>query len=241
MSEYEIRRGRRTDARTVRTVFNGVLREHKLNRVDVDRLREIVRFGESGPSSDHFVAVSRGAILGFAVAVPLSSRAGELSHVFVERAHRGRGVGTALIARVMKAAETRGYAGMHLSTLNAFAGACGYYERHGWTRGREDAAGSIFFSRPLRNEQRDEVTRPLPPISRTLHGVLTLLDRFTRLRARLERDRVAKPPEPSQRTDDGHMDTKERVEASRVKVRGLASSEARELSAVPLSPPAWGR
>jgi GNAT superfamily N-acetyltransferase len=192
MANHEIRRGRRADARIVRKVLASILREHGLTAVE-NADPEVARFGESDPSRDDFVAVAGGQVVGFVIVVPLGEGAGELSHVFVERAHRGRGVGTMLITRALEAARTRRYVSVHLATMKAFADACSYYERHGWLRERTDGAGSIFFTRHL------EVPRVLPPIPRPLHGILSLLDRFARLRERLERELATARTGPSPR------------------------------------------
>lgn len=198
--KYETRRGRRADARIVRKLLASILREHGLTAVDESADLEIARFGESDPSRDDFVAVCGGKIVGFVIVVPLSGCAGELSHVFVERKHRGRRVGTMLIGRATEAARARRYVSLHLSTMKTFASACTYYEQHGWVRERADGAGSVFFTLRLREVPR-EVSRLLPPIPRTLHGVLSLLDRFTRLRERLARDLTSERTAPSTRDD----------------------------------------
>lgn len=202
MSSYGLRRGRASDARAVRRILSSVLSEHGLKVVDLRADVEIARYADVDPSKDRFVAVFEGKVIGFAIVVPInggggasdtSGAAGELSHVFVERAHRRHGVGTLLIARAVDAAKARGHVSLHLSTMEAFVAACSYYERHGWIREKE-ARGSIFFKLPLAAPPpvAQEPAPLLPPIPWTLHGVLSLLSRFARVRERLERDLAPK-------------------------------------------------
>ena len=186
MASYELRRGRRADARIVRNVLAAVLREHRLKAIAGRADVEVDAFGGGDPSSDHFVAVCGGKVIGFVIVAKVGAESAELSHVFVERAHRRRGVGSLLIARAIDASKERGYDTLHLSTMSAFRGAADYYERHGWTREREGDDGSIFFMRRLRSTP--EAPRVAPPVPRSLRGILSLLNRFTQLRDRLERD-----------------------------------------------------
>ncbi len=123
-----------------------------------------------------------GKIVGFIIVFPSRGGAGELSKVFVARPRRGRGVGTMLIARALEAAKKRGYVSLHLSTNKAFPEACAYYERHRWVRRSADDAASIIYAIRLREVP---VLPPPPPL---LHGVLALLEKFTRLRERLRHD-----------------------------------------------------
>jgi GNAT superfamily N-acetyltransferase len=197
MASYELRRGRRADARIVRKILVAALREHGLRAVAGLADVNIDAFGDDEASKDQFVAVFGGKVIGFVIVAPIDARSAELSHVFVDRAHRRRGAGSLLLARAIDASRERGYDTLHLSTMNAFRGAAGYYERHGWTRegegdhDRDRDDGSMFFMRRLRPVP--EAPRIAAPIPRTLHAILSLLDRFTRLRDRLARD-VATPP-----------------------------------------------
>ncbi len=192
MASYELRRGRHADARIVRQILADALREHGLKAISGRADVEIDTFGDDDESKDCFVALSGGKVIGFVIVAPIDASSAELSHVFVDRAHRRHGVGTLLIARAVDASKERGYDTLHLSTMNAFRGAAAYYERHGWTRegegdrDRDRDDGSIFFMRRLRPVR--EAPHIVAPIPRTLTGVLSLLDRFTRLRDRLARD-----------------------------------------------------
>jgi GNAT superfamily N-acetyltransferase len=206
MSKHQLRRGRRADAPIVRKLLSAVLREHGLKVVDANADTGILRFGASEPSHDDIVAVSGDEVIGFLVLAALGDGAAELSHVFVGRAHRGRGVGTALIARAIEIATARGHERLHLSTLEAFGDARAYYQRHGWVRAKEDGSGSLLLTLHLpqaRRESTSESPRLIPPVPRTLSGVLSLLDRLTRLRERLETELATNAATPSDR-DEHH-------------------------------------
>lgn len=63
--------------------------------------------------------------------------AGHIGRMAVLAAHRGQGVGSALLAAVLAAARARGLAAVH---LNAQLGAAGFYARHGFA-----AEGETFM------------------------------------------------------------------------------------------------
>jgi GNAT superfamily N-acetyltransferase len=202
MSNFQVRRGRRAEAPMVRKLLASILCEHGLRTVDARADTGIVRFGASDTSHDDLVAVRGDEVIGFLVLAALGEGAAELSHVFVGRTHRGRGVGTALVARAIEIAKARGYERLHLSTLEAFADARAYYARHGWIHEEEDGTGSLFFTLHLRQAPREstpESPRLVAPLPRTLRGVLSLLDRFTRLRAQLESELAVQAQAPADR------------------------------------------
>jgi Acetyltransferase (GNAT) domain len=127
--------------------------------------------------------------VGFIILVAARRGAGELSNVFVARSHRSRGVGTMLIARAVEAAKTRDYTSLHLVTNAAFAGACAYYDGHGWEREGPDDPEALLYWLRLREapDPPPVASLELPPL---LRGVLSLLDKLTHRRERLQRDLV---------------------------------------------------
>ncbi len=184
MLKHKLRRGRPADAAVVQRLLRSILSEHRLTTIVAEPEPEVAAFGCSDPLRDDFVAVSGGNVVGFIIVLPLPGGAGEISKVFVARSHRGCGVGTMLIARAIKVAKARDYVGLHLSTLEVFAAARAYYERHGWVRESADGAESIHYSIRL----RDLPSLQPPPLPRLLVALLSLLAWATGLRARLLRD-----------------------------------------------------
>lgn len=180
MLKYKLRRGRLDDARVVKKIFFSTLSEHGFAAIDANVNPEVATFGAADPTRDDFVAVSGGKVVGFIILVAARRGAGELSKVFITRSHRGRGVGTMLIARAVEAANTRGYPSLHLSTNAAFAGACAYYEHHGWERESTEDPEALLYRLRLR-----EAPRLLPPMPPLLRGVLSLLEKLTQRRERL--------------------------------------------------------
>ena len=187
MLSYSIRRGRRADARFVRKLFFAVVREHGLPVLDAPHLDvELPTFGGSDSSRDDFVAVFGGKIVGFVILLPAPGGVGEVAKLFVRRAHRGRGVGTSLLARATEAANARGYETLRLFTTEPFADAHRYYERRGWVR--DSAEGAVLIRYGIRLCEAPQLPRIAPPLPWFLLAVLALLERVTRLRARLVRN-----------------------------------------------------
>jgi len=110
--------------------------EHLAHEVtgSVDRLREHL-FG-SRPCVEAFVAEHVGACVGFALFFPtystfLTAPGLWLEDLFVEPAHRGRGLGGALLARVAAAAVARGCGRLEWAVLDWNTSAIGFYEARG--------------------------------------------------------------------------------------------------------------
>jgi GNAT superfamily N-acetyltransferase len=71
----------------------------------------------TGTPSVQLVAVERGALVGYAhcLTTPLAEGRRAAGHVWVDRAARGRGIGTALWKHVLEAAEVAGLAGVRVA------------------------------------------------------------------------------------------------------------------------------
>ncbi len=183
MLKYKLRRGRPNDARVTKKILLSALTEHGFALIDASPDAEVATFGATDPRRDDFVAVFAGKVVGFAILIAAGRGAGELSKVFVTRSHRGRGVGTMLIAKATATAKARGYTSLHLSTNPAFAGACAYYDHHGWKQEPTGDPEALFYRLPL--QEAPQVLPVLPPL---LRGVLSLLDKLTQRRERLQHD-----------------------------------------------------
>jgi GNAT superfamily N-acetyltransferase len=116
-------------------IFLSALREHGFAAIEENINVEIANFGlGNDPMKDEFVAVSGGKVFGFLILGPTTQPGcGELLKVFVDRSHRGRGVGSMLIEQCLETAKERGYRELMLETHTAFAAARRYYEKRGWT------------------------------------------------------------------------------------------------------------
>jgi ribosomal protein S18 acetylase RimI-like enzyme len=69
--------------------------------------------------------------------------------VAVVPSRRGRGIGEALLAALVDRARTDGYRALSLSVPKDDAGLVAFYEKHGFTRMREDGGDSITMRRSL--------------------------------------------------------------------------------------------
>jgi len=78
-----------------------------------------------------------------------------LRNLFVDHAHWGGGIATALHAAAVEAARERGYTAMRLFVATGQARARGFYAREGW-----DEVGAPFFDATL-NLELVELRRPV--------------------------------------------------------------------------------
>jgi GNAT superfamily N-acetyltransferase len=108
-------------ARLLRACFDEMTYLPKLHTIDDDRrfIRDVVL-----PSHEVWIADDDGELLGFT-----ALGADQLSHIYVNRAARDRGIGSWLFAH----AKERRPNGFTLWTFQANEGARRFYERHGCT------------------------------------------------------------------------------------------------------------
>ena len=76
--------------------------------------------------------VSTGLILGIVGLEYKNDQEAELRRMFVDRAHKGKGIGSLLIKKLIEFAIEEGYQSIHLQTL-ANATAQYFYKKHGFT------------------------------------------------------------------------------------------------------------
>jgi ribosomal protein S18 acetylase RimI-like enzyme len=79
-----------------------------------------------------FVVRDSGALVA-AVLCTLDGRRAYLSHLAVERSHRGRGIGRSLVAHCIAALETTGVPRCHLFVHRSNAAAIPFWEHLGWS------------------------------------------------------------------------------------------------------------
>ena len=146
---HTIRRARPEDGLAVRRFVFATFEEYDIEP-DVHGLdKDVMRFGEDPEPVDAFVADVDGVAVGSVMVAPREQGVGWLSKFFVDRAHRGRGIGRALLARAVEAARARGYRRLELDTRTFFKQAVHLYESTGWKRADEAPAegpcDAIYF------------------------------------------------------------------------------------------------
>ncbi|MBR9764044.1 MAG: GNAT family N-acetyltransferase [Rhodobacteraceae bacterium] len=105
------------------------------------------------PSIRFFVAREEGVALGCG-ALQIKQGYGEVKSFFVTEAARGKGVGSALLARIEETARAEGLTCLKLETAEALASACRLYEANGFARcgvfgDYDDNGVSVFMTKDL--------------------------------------------------------------------------------------------
>ena len=127
------------DDEAVAGVIRGVLAEFGADRPGFawqDPELDAMSAAYDGDDRVYLVAVEAGAILGGAGIGPLAGEEGtcELQKMYLLPQARGRGVGRALMERLLKAARDRGYERVYLETLTGMDAAQRLYEGFGFQR-----------------------------------------------------------------------------------------------------------
>jgi ribosomal protein S18 acetylase RimI-like enzyme len=84
------------------------------------------------PAGGMWIARRDGAAVGCVALHALAATVGEIKRMYVEPAHRGRGVGRALVTHVIEEARRRKYDTLRLGTLETMRAAQGLYESLGF-------------------------------------------------------------------------------------------------------------
>jgi putative acetyltransferase len=148
-----LRKARPEDGAVVQRIVFDTLRAFGIAPEPEGMDRDVTMFGNHDESIDDFVAEVDGAVVGSIMLSPRSAEgaAGEgwVSKFFVDPRYRGRGIGRALLARVIAAARERGYARLALDTRDVFGAAKHLYESTGWKRSAEPPAngrGELLYT-----------------------------------------------------------------------------------------------
>jgi putative acetyltransferase len=89
-----------------------------------------------------FVAATENAVCGSVVLTVKAEGIGKLSGLYVNSAHRGQGVGRALLKAAVDAGQSGGFARLYLETWGKMTTAVRLYESSGWVRGADLPASS---------------------------------------------------------------------------------------------------
>jgi len=101
------------------------------------------QLGEGRPAAiAELVADEDGIVVGSVVVVEKGASVGKLTGFYVHPAHRGRGVGRALLAEAIRAAKLAGLRRLDLETWASMETAVQLYESFGWVLGSDPPPGS---------------------------------------------------------------------------------------------------
>jgi GNAT superfamily N-acetyltransferase len=122
-----------------------VMREHleRIGRFDPERARQRFRAGFR-PSSTRLIEA--GGVFAGCVSLHRAEDHFELEHFYLEPGCQGRGVGAAVLARLLAEADAAGLP-VRLGVLKQSA-AARFYERHGFRVTGEDE-WDVFYARPV--------------------------------------------------------------------------------------------
>ncbi len=99
---------------------------------------ELGRIGEDRAGAvAEFVAVVGNAVCGSVIISAKRGRVGKLSGFYVSDAHRGHGVGRALLQAAVETGRGTGLARLYLETWGRMNAAVRLYESTGWVRGED--------------------------------------------------------------------------------------------------------
>ena len=137
---WQIRRLQQSDVHQLLTLISDVRREFGL----ATRVASILEPNDFAildvyrhRRSAYFVAVNGVRVVGGAGIFPLSNEDRgicELQRMYLARAHRGKGIGQALLHTCLEAARPLGFERCYAETIAEMSAAIGFYERNGFRR-----------------------------------------------------------------------------------------------------------
>ena len=134
-SEIDIRRSGPADVPGLRACLDGVARERRfLSMLEAPSVADVGEFAGS-PDVAQVVAVDAGTIVGWAdvrrLRPPGFTHRGQLG-MGIAASHRGRGIGSRLLAAVIALCPSLGVTRLELTVFGSNAAARRLYERHGF-------------------------------------------------------------------------------------------------------------
>ncbi|MBI3408628.1 MAG: GNAT family N-acetyltransferase [Planctomycetes bacterium] len=132
---FDIRPATNADGEAVRQLVFAVLREHGLTPdaagVDADLYDIESSYLRAGGAFDLLVDMT-GAIAGTVGLIPTGEGRCELRKMYLDQAHRGRGLGKRLLRHALGRAMQLGFRRVELETIGVFQAAIGLYESVGF-------------------------------------------------------------------------------------------------------------
>ena len=132
---WSLRRAQPADNDAVVALVFDILRSFGIEPEPDGLDSDVMRFGESDPAIDEFVAELDGRVVGSIALRDRGDGTGHISKFFVDAAIRGRGAGRKLLEAAVVAAQKRGLRELDLDTRSQFKAAVHLYESTGWERG----------------------------------------------------------------------------------------------------------
>jgi putative acetyltransferase len=142
-SEIHIRLFQPEDQTAAKTLILEGLRE-RWNALDPFKNPDLEDIGTSYARGIFRVAVLEGRIVGTGALIPHAGETAEICRMSVARPFRRRGIGGAILRRLLEDAESAGYRTIILETTSTWEDAVAFYRKHGFrmTHFRE---GDTFF------------------------------------------------------------------------------------------------
>lgn len=132
-----IRRATPADAERAKDIVFASLRSYGIEPDPGGLDADIFAFGAPKDGADDLVAEVDGVVAGICSLSARGPDAGWVAKLFVDARYRRRGLGGALLARVIDEGRARGYARLELRTRAIFREAVALYESTGWQRGAD--------------------------------------------------------------------------------------------------------
>ena len=160
MARITIRRFRASDQAAARALIEAGLGEH-FGHIDRDANPDLIdmRASYCGGTGAFFIAASEGRIVG-TIGLVVESGRGRLVRLGVARAHRRRGVATALLGRALEFARREGCSELVVHTQPEWPDATGFYRAHGFEPCGRDAI-DVHLRRAIERSPRS-VRRAAP-------------------------------------------------------------------------------
>jgi putative acetyltransferase len=132
MNPPVIRRAVPADGDAVRRIVFDTMRAYGVEADPEGIDRDVMSFGQSVAGTMAFVVEVDKRVVGSVIITPRGNGRATLSKFFLSDAHRGRGIGRALLESAVSAARDAGLIGLDLDTKSVFREAIHLYETTGW-------------------------------------------------------------------------------------------------------------
>lgn len=159
MTGARIRRFRKADARAVRRLVEAVLREHGLWRSHIPFMSDLEDVARAYRRPGDFLVVEAGRrIVGSGGVLPCGRGRGSLQRMYLLKAWRGRGLGRAVLERLLASSRERGLKELTLETAPRLKPAIALYRAYGFSRIRSLATDCCSVKMRLRLAARQRAS-----------------------------------------------------------------------------------